>query len=675
MPMDEATDLALASRHAQEGTLFQKNWYESRSGLQFDTLEAALQHYFREGERAGVSPHPLFWPHYYRWAHEEVDGSALDHFQRFGDARRLQPNPLFDPWYYARIAGLEAGAAAFVHYLTRADYLGAQPHPYFDAARYVAMSGPCEEEPLQRFFERDLQRGVPPSAWVQAAFMQRRETDHRYVWTGGKWDLVDRLAEQVASLTGAPVEEERIRLLRDWLALFLTCHASGAAPSLVCQGEALFAGGLDAASTIHLPPGLPWRAWISHWQTGEKKPKDISSQIPSPALFFVACDWKLSGANSYVRRVSRGLTEQGASCALLATRSREDFECHEEPNGLPVIHLLEREDGLAELHRQLVRFSEAHPGSLFVFNYDFLAGGSIPALSPRAGVVIILQSDDAEYYEFANRVGMFCDRVVAVSQKIACRVRELDSRLSSRLCVISPGGAAELGGEVRGRRNPTPRFVYSGRVIEHQKRVSRLHDLLQAARRSQWELRLDLVGAGPDEPFLRALLAEEISRGRCLWHGPKSLEDSLCMVRAADFLFLPSDFEGMPLVLIEALESGTIPVARRGVSGVDELIRDGENGLLFDEGDWDQLVPRLSSLWSEERVLREMRLAAMASVEEAQYSLEGMVGAFAEMVEQVRREVEHGSTRCHGQLSHGLTLWDYSVSPWLLPDLTRAKLF
>ena len=52
---------------------------------------------------------------------------------------------------------------------------------------------------------------------------------------------------------------------------------------------------------------------------------------------------------------------------------------------------------------------------------------------------------------------------------------------------------------------------------------------------------------------------------------------------------LPSDFEGMPNALIEAMCLG-LPVISTAVSGATDLIEDGKNGLLTPVGDTEQLT-------------------------------------------------------------------------------------
>ena len=82
-----------------------------------------------------------------------------------------------------------------------------------------------------------------------------------------------------------------------------------------------------------------------------------------------------------------------------------------------------------------------------------------------------------------------------------------------------------------------------------------------------------------------------------------------------DTLLLPSLWEGLPQVLVQAMACNTIPVAS-GVNGTKELLREGRNGLLFSPRDYREGASKvLQSL--EDKTFREI------FPEEAKKTLEG----------------------------------------------------
>jgi glycosyltransferase involved in cell wall biosynthesis len=65
----------------------------------------------------------------------------------------------------------------------------------------------------------------------------------------------------------------------------------------------------------------------------------------------------------------------------------------------------------------------------------------------------------------------------------------------------------------------------------------------------------------------------------------------------ADVVFIPSIYDGMPNVLLEAMSLGKTVVASRA-GGIPDVITDGENGLLFDIGDAPGVMKALDTALS-----------------------------------------------------------------------------
>ncbi len=106
---------------------------------------------------------------------------------------------------------------------------------------------------------------------------------------------------------------------------------------------------------------------------------------------------------------------------------------------------------------------------------------------------------------------------------------------------------------------------------------------------------LDLVGSGPLEHALRAR-AERLGIGdRVRFHGTRSEGEVAALLDAADVFVLASivaangQMDGIPVALMEALAAG-LPVIASRLSGIPELVRDGETGLLVAPGDADALA-------------------------------------------------------------------------------------
>lgn len=100
-------------------------------------------------------------------------------------------------------------------------------------------------------------------------------------------------------------------------------------------------------------------------------------------------------------------------------------------------------------------------------------------------------------------------------------------------------------------------------------------NLLQAVRVAHdlgSEVRLRCIGEGPSLEAHRRL-ADQLGIGHAVTFDPPQL-DVLREMVAADLLVVASDYEGQPLVVVEALALG-LPVVATAVGRIPELVGDG----------------------------------------------------------------------------------------------------
>jgi colanic acid/amylovoran biosynthesis glycosyltransferase len=98
------------------------------------------------------------------------------------------------------------------------------------------------------------------------------------------------------------------------------------------------------------------------------------------------------------------------------------------------------------------------------------------------------------------------------------------------------------------------------------------------------------VGDGPDMPALSQLASQAGLSDKVRFHGRQKQERIAELLQEADVLVAPSvptkdgRREGIPVVLMEAMSSG-VPVLTSNISGIPELVVDGQTGLLAPPGD------------------------------------------------------------------------------------------
>jgi glycosyltransferase involved in cell wall biosynthesis len=129
------------------------------------------------------------------------------------------------------------------------------------------------------------------------------------------------------------------------------------------------------------------------------------------------------------------------------------------------------------------------------------------------------------------------------------------------------------------RRNPRPgsatlRVVYLGRLVAQKRpdQLVRRWEVLSAAP-ALAPARLDVYGYDPTGrmlPELRSFVASANLSETVQLHGGYELSDLPHILNTADILVLPSLWEGLPLVLVEAMLHG-VPIVATAAGGTEEL--------------------------------------------------------------------------------------------------------
>lgn len=112
------------------------------------------------------------------------------------------------------------------------------------------------------------------------------------------------------------------------------------------------------------------------------------------------------------------------------------------------------------------------------------------------------------------------------------------------------------------------------------------------------DVALVLVGDGPERAALGGIAERLHVRDRVRFLPPAGQATVGGLMRLASCFVLNSGYEGHPHVVLEAMALGT-PVAAAAECGTAELVRDGENGLLFEKDNSPQIVEALARVLDE----------------------------------------------------------------------------
>jgi L-malate glycosyltransferase len=199
------------------------------------------------------------------------------------------------------------------------------------------------------------------------------------------------------------------------------------------------------------------------------------------------------------------------------------------------------------------------------------------------------------------------DGLVFVSRDIADSAGRVAPRVPKR--VIYNGFAPAFGGDQAPGRPRGGDHAFNIGIVGRLTKVKGHAHLLKALARLTHldDLRLHVFGTGPLDGLCRRLCDEQGLTAKVRFHG---FEPAIQRHMAAlDLLIIPSEHEGLPYVLLEAMYL-KVPVIASRVGGLREVLEEGQCGVLVAPRDPAALAAAIEqAYWHPE--LRA-RLAALA---------------------------------------------------------------
>ena len=338
----------------------------------------------------------------------------------------------------------------------------------------------------------------------------------------------------------------------------------------------------------------------------------------------------LGGTATFVMNLCRGMSRRGDwRCVAAGLRRLDEIGAQIRNEGLLVLapegSVVLHEERIEDLYRQCAPLQpRAVAAGLGSGSFDFLR--YVPDGCLRIGMI---QSDDECVYELVESYLPWLDIVVGVSNEIR---RKMQGRLGSRTTpgvVAQPYGVPMPEVPVEVAQGGPLKVLYLGRVIEAQKRVGLMARVMKRTLAEVPDIRWTIAGDGPELAGMRAEFAVEAERVRFLGSVPYSQVPGI--LPEHHVYFLCSDYEGLPLSLLESMGAGLVPVASDLPSGISEVVNDG-NGFrvpIDDEAGYAAAVIRLAR---EPDLRAAMSVRASAEVCES-HSTDAMARRWVEMLE------------------------------------------
>lgn len=349
--------------------------------------------------------------------------------------------------------------------------------------------------------------------------------------------------------------------------------------------------------------------------------------------------WSLNGVNAFTAELLTGLAARGVSCRVLLT-DPDPFRRlpMSRPEGLHFERLNVSSKQSMPARREIFRrYLEDKAPCVYLPNYDYAYSCVSPRLSKKIRIAGIAHSDDPEHYEHVRRLGASWDSIVCVSEAVRRRIlQEIQGRFTpSDIRTIPYGVDLRVPAQAREPRREPLKIIYAGRMVCYQKRIQDIYSTAEMMFQKKIPCEWTLAGDGLDRAFLEKKFQTLKAYGvPVTFTGILERSELLTLFGKHDVFILTSDFEGLPLALIEAMGRGCVPVVSRTESGIPEVLRDGVNGFSVPTGNIPAFAECLEKLYQDPAVRLKLSETARADAQK-KYSRDRMVEDYLELFQNL----------------------------------------
>lgn len=163
------------------------------------------------------------------------------------------------------------------------------------------------------------------------------------------------------------------------------------------------------------------------------------------------------------------------------------------------------------------------------------------------------------------------------------------------------------------------KLLFIGR-LEKAKRIDLMIGVIEKTVKVHKDIILNIIGDGALRKELESLTKSKGLENHIKFLGYKN--NVYDYLNTADIFLLTSDYEGLPMVLLEAMAMKKI-VITTNVGGISELIKDGKTGFLIDKGDPTRFSERLIGVIDNLRAIKKKIGKETYGLVKKDYNLKG----------------------------------------------------
>jgi len=249
------------------------------------------------------------------------------------------------------------------------------------------------------------------------------------------------------------------------------------------------------------------------------------------------------------------------------------------------------------------------------------------------------QSDDPNVYAMMGHYAAWMDLVAMVSPAMKQKAEAMPEFARVPAACLSYGVPMCPDSELPARDFTRPlRLLYLGRLCQEQKRVRLFPEIYAQLCASGMPFHWTIAGEGDDRGWLEANLKTVSPSQTVSFLGAVPYAGVSAVLREHDVFLLASDYEGLPLSLLEAMGHGLVPVVSDLKSGIPEVV-DASNGCLVPVSDVAGYARAIIHLHEHRDELAAKAAAARARVK-MKFSVAAMTDGWLAVLPTMKTVIE-----------------------------------
>jgi glycosyltransferase involved in cell wall biosynthesis len=381
---------------------------------------------------------------------------------------------------------------------------------------------------------------------------------------------------------------------------------------------------------------------------------------------------EVGGVEAFIKHIADYFVAQGHEVVILETLKRGTWSKSFSDSGRTVRQILPR------FYNSRIQHAKAIAEILSSFDLVILndapyAQAGLGLLGNDAVVITVLHNDMEIIISNSVANSRNWDALVAVSPKLLTHVSKEFAVGQKVFCVSNgvPINRQEIQNDLKVRSSNSFRLTYIGSMNHSQKGVFYLPEIFKRVESKFPNIQMNLIGDGSDVQELKRRF-HMMSIDKIHFYGHVENATAMEILKVSDVLIMPSHFEGLPIVLLEAMSAGVVPVTSLLPGITDFVITDKEDGRLIGVGNVDGFADAIVELANCRGTLKDMADAARSTVS-LRFSCEAMGKRYLDLAAELFASKKLNGFRRSGEIDSSL-LGDFPYLPILLIRSLRKVL-